>query len=94
MVITYTSKDPKDVAKVLEDKYKVPIHVYKCTGEDSAQVDDMVEGVAKQVGEVDYVIANAGENELLLPFHGPAMVLEVYDSSLYRPQESACGETP
>ena len=61
LVITYTSKDPSQIGRSLEEKYKVKIHIYKCTAEDSAQVDDMVERVSKEVGEVDYVIANAGE---------------------------------
>ena len=60
VVITYISKDPSELAKSLSEKYGVNIHVYKCPGENSSVVNEVVEAVSKEVGEVDYVVANAG----------------------------------
>jgi NAD(P)-dependent dehydrogenase (short-subunit alcohol dehydrogenase family) len=61
VVITYTSKDPSSVAADVSKEFSVPVHVYHCPGEKSDVVDSMVEKIAKDVGEVDVVVANAGE---------------------------------
>lgn len=61
LIITYTSKDPSSVAEEVSKQYGVPVHVYRCPGEDSKAVDEFVEKASKEVGEIDVVIANAGE---------------------------------
>ena len=60
MVITYTSRDPSAIAKSISEEHEVPIHTYHCPGEDSERVNAVVDQVSKEVGEVDFVIANAG----------------------------------
>lgn len=60
VVITYNSSDPSSTAASVSKEFGVPIHVYHCPGEKSDIVDDVVEKVAKDVGEIDIVIANAG----------------------------------
>ncbi|ORX39336.1 hypothetical protein BD324DRAFT_619289 [Kockovaella imperatae] len=60
VIITYTSTDPTELAQTLGAKYGVKIHVYRCRAEDSTQVNEMVERISKEIGEVDFVIANAG----------------------------------
>ena len=59
--MTYTSKDPTEVVKKVSEEYSVPIHVYYCPGENTKRVNEVIELVSKEVGEVDVVIANAGE---------------------------------
>lgn len=46
--------------KRLGEEHNVAIHSYHCPGEQSDIVNAVVETVAKEVGEVDLVIANAG----------------------------------
>ncbi|WWC61618.1 uncharacterized protein I303_104202 [Kwoniella dejecticola CBS 10117] len=60
VIVTYTSKDPKDVVKKISDEHGVPIHVYYCPGEDTARVNEVIELASKEVGEVDVVVPNAG----------------------------------
>ena len=60
VAITYVSKDPSELAESLGKKYGVKIYVYKCPGENSSVVDQVVESISKEVGEVDFVVANAG----------------------------------
>jgi NADP-dependent 3-hydroxy acid dehydrogenase YdfG len=64
--VTYTSKDATDAVKPISEKYSVPIHVYRCPGEESKVVDEVVEKASKEVGEIDIVVVNAGTSPLLL----------------------------
>ena len=60
IIVTYTSKDATDAVKPISEKYGVPIHVYRCPGEESKVVDEVVEKASKEVGEIDIVVVNAG----------------------------------
>ncbi|ORY31387.1 hypothetical protein BCR39DRAFT_526392 [Naematelia encephala] len=60
LIITYTSTNPAATAQAIEKQYGVKVHVYYCPAEKSDLVDEMVEEVAAEVGEIDVVIANAG----------------------------------
>lgn len=60
IIITYTSKDASPVAAEVSKEFGVPVHVYRCPGEDSKSVDEFVELASKEVGEIDVVVANAG----------------------------------
>jgi len=60
IIVTYTSKDASDAVKPISEKYGVPIHVYRCPGEESKVVDEVVEKASKEVGEIDVVVVNAG----------------------------------
>lgn len=62
IIVTYTSKDATDAVKPISEKYGVPIHVYRCPGEESKVVDEVVEKASKEVGEIDVVVVNAGES--------------------------------
>jgi len=46
--------------KPISEKYGVPIHVYRCPGEESKVVDEVVEKASKEIGEIDIVVVNAG----------------------------------
>lgn len=61
VIITYTSKDPRDVVKAVAEEFGVGIHVYHCPGEDTPRVNEVIALASQEVGEVDVVIANAGE---------------------------------
>lgn len=61
LAITYNSQDPSNAIEQISDRYGVPIRVYHCPGEDTARVNEVIELASKEVGEVDVVIANAGE---------------------------------
>ncbi|KAK4684803.1 hypothetical protein P7C73_g5362, partial [Tremellales sp. Uapishka_1] len=60
LVITYTSTDATPTATALSKEFNVPVHVYHCPGEQSETVNSTIDLVAKDVGEVDIVVANAG----------------------------------
>ena len=60
VVITYNSSDPSSTAASVSSEFGVPVHVYHCPGEKSEIVDEVVERVSKEVGDIDIVIANAG----------------------------------
>lgn len=60
LVITYTSTDPSSIVQSISEEFSVPVHAYKCAAQDSAQVNELVANVQKDVGEVDVVICNAG----------------------------------
>ncbi|WVW83654.1 hypothetical protein I302_105675 [Kwoniella bestiolae CBS 10118] len=60
IIITYTSKDPKEVVSQLSEEYKVPIHVYHCPGENTERVNEVIDLASREVGEVDVVVPNAG----------------------------------
>lgn len=62
IIVTYTSKDATEAVKPISEKYGVPIHVYRCPGEESKVVDEVVEKASKEVGEIDVVIVNAGQS--------------------------------
>jgi NADP-dependent 3-hydroxy acid dehydrogenase YdfG len=68
--VTYTSKDATDAVKPISEKYGVPIHVYRCPGEESKVVDEVVEKASKEVGEIDIVVVNAGKLSLQLDRSG------------------------
>ena len=59
--MTYNSRDPTSVANALSKEFDVPVHSYCCPGEKSEVVNEVVDRIAKEVGEVDVVVANAGE---------------------------------
>jgi NAD(P)-dependent dehydrogenase (short-subunit alcohol dehydrogenase family) len=59
-VITYTAREPSAAAAAVEAEFGTRVHVYHCPGEQSAVVDDVVARVAREVGEVDIVVNNAG----------------------------------
>ena len=54
--------------KPISEKYGVPIHVYRCPGEESKVVDEVVEKASKEVGEIDIVVVNAGMSLLCAPW--------------------------
>ncbi|WRT67710.1 uncharacterized protein IL334_004682 [Kwoniella shivajii] len=60
VVITYTSKDPSSVAESVSKEFKSPVHVYHCPAEDSSRNNELIQKISQDVGEIDYVIANAG----------------------------------
>ncbi|WVR06283.1 hypothetical protein IAU60_003313 [Kwoniella sp. DSM 27419] len=60
VVITYTSSDPTSTAEAISKEFGVAVHVYKCAAEDSEKTNEMIDQIAKDVGEIDVVVANAG----------------------------------
>ena len=60
VIITYTSKDPSEIAKSVSEEFKTPVHSYYCPGEKSEIVNQVVDKIAKEIGEVDVIVANAG----------------------------------
>jgi sorbose reductase len=62
VIITYTSKDASPVAQEVSKQYGVGVHAYRCPGEDSKAVDEFVEKASQEIGEIDVVVANAGES--------------------------------
>ncbi|WWC70451.1 uncharacterized protein I206_104402 [Kwoniella pini CBS 10737] len=60
VIVTYTSKDPKEIVEKISIEFKVPIHVYYCPGENTNRVNEVIELSSKEIGEIDIVIPNAG----------------------------------
>ncbi|KAL1413720.1 hypothetical protein Q8F55_001502 [Vanrija albida] len=60
VVITWNSRDATPVAEQVSAETGSKVHAYHCPGEQSAAVNAVVDRVAGEVGEVDFVVCNAG----------------------------------
>ncbi|KAM0753129.1 NAD(P)-binding protein [Meredithblackwellia eburnea MCA 4105] len=60
LAITYNATPANVLANELAQTYGVRVRAYKMPAEDSRKIDETVQLVTKEMGEIDIVIANAG----------------------------------